>query len=111
MSALLWVLQILLAVMFAFAGGRKLFNEQMQKGLGKGLAIFIGVAEVAGAIGLIAPLATGIVPQLTAIAAAALGVVMILAAGYHIRQGHGTKRATPAVVLLVLTVVVAYGRW
>lgn len=111
MSATLWIVQILAAAFFAFAGGRKLVNEQMQQYLGKRLAIFIGTAEIAGAIGLIAPLATGILPQLTAVAAAALAVVMVLAAGFHVRQGHGIKQAAPALVLLVVTVFVAYGRW
>ena len=111
MSATLWILQVLLAAMFAFVGGKKLVDAQMQQHLGKRLAIFIGAAEVAGAIGLIAPLATGIQPQLTAIAAAALALVMVLAAGYHVRQGHPAKQVAPALVLLVLTAVVAYGRW
>ena len=111
MSIALWILQILAAVFFAFAGGRKLVNAQMQQFLGKRLAIFIGVAEIAGAIGLIVPLATGIVPQLTPIAAAALALVMVLAAAYHIQKGHPAKQAVPAAVLLVVTTVVAYGRW
>jgi hypothetical protein len=111
MSIALWTLQIALAAMFAFAGGRKLANQEMQKHLGKRLAIFIGIAEVAGATGLVAPLATGILPQLTAVAAASLAIVMVLAAAYHLRQGHPTRQAVPAIVLLALTVCVAYGRW
>ena len=46
-------------------------DEEMQAHLGRNLARFIGLAELAGAVGLIAPLAMGILPQLTAIAAAA----------------------------------------
>src|SRR5262249_19812032 len=111
MSALLWVLQILLAATFAFVGGRKLVNTEMQKHLGRNLAIFIGAAEVAGRVGRIAPLGTGSLPQLTAIAAAALAVVMVLAAVYHFREGHGVKHAAPSLALLVLTAFVAYGRW
>jgi hypothetical protein len=111
MSIAVWVLQILTAAFFAFAGGRKLVNAEMQQHLGKRLAIFIGTAEIAGAIGLIAPLATGVLPQLTAIAAAALAVVMILAAGFHLRQGDGIKQTAPALVLLMVTVFVAYARW
>ena len=111
MSITLWTLQILLAAMFAFAGVNKLRSAQMHEHLGKRLAVFIGIAEIAGAIGLVAPLATGILPQLTAIAAVALAVVMALAAAHHFRQGDPAKQAAPALVLLVLTTVVAYGRW
>jgi hypothetical protein len=111
MSFSLWTLQILLAAMFGFAGVNKLVSAQMHQHLGKRLAVFIGVAEIAGAIGLIAPLATGILPRLTALAAAALAVVMILAAGHHLREGHPARQAVPALALLVLTTVVAYGRW
>jgi DoxX-like family len=111
MSITLWIMQILLAAMFAFAGGRKLVSEEAKKHLGRTLAIFIGAAEVAGAIGLIAPLATGILPQLTAVAAVSLAAVMVLAAGYHLRRGDGARQTTPALVLLLLTAFVAYGRW
>jgi hypothetical protein len=111
MSITLWTMQILLAAMFALAGGRKLVSEEAHKHLGRKLAIFIGAAEVAGAIGLVAPLAIGILPQLTALAAASLAVVMVLAAGYHVRKGDGARHTAPALVLLVLTAFVAYGRW
>jgi len=111
MSIMLWTVQILLAGMFVLAGGRKLVSEEAHKHLGRTLAIFIGAAEVAGAIGLIAPLATGTLPQLTALAAVGLAVVMVLAAGYHLRRGDGARQTAPAVVLLVLTAFVAYGRW
>jgi hypothetical protein len=36
---------------------------------------------------------------------------MILAAGFHLRQGDGIKQTAPALVMLVVTVIVAYGRW
>jgi hypothetical protein len=111
MSITLWVLQIVTAAFFAFAGGRKLVNAETQQHLGRPLAIFIGTAEIAGAIGLILPLATGVLPQLTAIAAAALAVVMVLAAGFHIRQRDGIKQTAPALVMLAVTMLVAYGRW
>jgi DoxX-like family len=111
MSMALWTVQILSAGMFVLAGGRKLVSDEAHRHLGYKLAIFIGVAELAGAIGLIAPLATGVLPRLTVLAAVCLALVMVLAAGYHLRQGDGVRRTAPALVLLALTAFVAYGRW
>jgi hypothetical protein len=111
MSTTLWILQGVLAAMFVFAGVNKLVNAEMRKALGRPLAAFIGLSEIVGAIGLIAPLATGVLPQLTAIAAAALALVMVLAAIHHLRRGDPVARVAPALVLLVLTSAVAYGRW
>ena len=51
----------------------------------------IGVAEILGAIGLIVPLLTGIQPWLTWLAAAALALVMLLAAAFHLSRQEGSK--------------------
>lgn len=59
----------------------------------------IGVAELAGAVGLILPMLTGIAPILSPIAGVALGVIMIGAVATHIR------RSEPFIVALVLAVL------
>jgi uncharacterized membrane protein YphA (DoxX/SURF4 family) len=52
------------------------------------LAIFIGIAEFLGGVGLILPAITGIKPKLTPFAAIGLTLVMTLAAVFHIARGE-----------------------
>ena len=71
---------------------------------------FIGVAELSGALGLLLPALTRIRPGLTALAAAALVVVMVLATGYHIVRGEFAS--VPVTILMgVLAAFVAWGRF
>lgn len=74
------------------------------------LVRFIGVSELPGVAGLLLPWALHRVPMLTPAAAAALGVVMVLAARVHIRRRE-YKTAAGNLVLLALCVVVAVGRF
>ena len=76
MKTTLWIVQALLALAFLMAGGMKLFAYERYKamsekngpsGLTRGLTTFIGVAEVAGALGVVLPMATGIAPWLSAL--------------------------------------------
>ncbi len=76
-------------------------------GLTHGLVAFIGTAELAGGLGIVLPMATGITPWLSAWAAVGLSVVMLLAVGYHLSRHE--PPTTPA-FLLVLGVFVALGR-
>ncbi|MEH7122232.1 DoxX family protein [Bacillus sp. JJ1532] len=117
MNIALWAVQVLLGLMFLMAGSTKALTYEKAKASmpwvkdsSKGLVIFIGVAELLGAIGLIVPYATGIVPVLTPIAALALGVVMILAAGFHIKRNEN-KAIGMNLILLALAIFVAIGRW
>lgn len=64
----------------------------------------IGALEGVGALGLILPLALGIVPILSPIAAVGLTLVMVGAVVVHIRRKEGF---TPSLVLLVLSGVSA----
>jgi uncharacterized membrane protein len=117
MNIALWVLQGFLAFAFVMAGSMKAFvYEKFKKQNGqdvpaKGLALFIGLSEIAGAVGLILPWATGVVPVLTPVAASALALVMVLGVGHHLKHGHPFSKAIPALVLLVLSVLVAVGRF
>jgi len=114
----LWVAQALLAAMFLMAGATKLMSgsaELVAMGMGWAenapflLIKFIGLAEVAGGLGLILPAATRIMPQLTKLAAAGLCVIMVLAAGVHIVRGE--FEVVPVnVVLFALAALVVWGR-
>jgi uncharacterized membrane protein len=117
MNIALWVLQGLLAFAFFMAGSMKTFSyEKYKKQAGahapsKNFALFIGLSEIAGAIGLILPWATGVVSILTPVAASALALVMILGVGYHLQHKDPFSKAIPAFVLFVLSAFVAVGRF
>jgi uncharacterized membrane protein len=74
------------------------------------LPLFIGAAEVLGAIGLILPSITRIQPKLTPIAAAGLATVMVLAAASHVMYGDFFM-VLPNTVLVGLAAFVAGGRF
>jgi hypothetical protein len=68
----------------------------------------IGLLEIAGAVGLVVPAVTGILPWLTPLAAACLAVTMVGAAALHLRRGE-TRAITQNVVLGVMSALVAVG--
>jgi uncharacterized membrane protein YphA (DoxX/SURF4 family) len=70
----------------------------------------IGAAEVLGAIGVVLPALTGILPWLTPLAALGLVLTMIGAALTHLRRKEYGNIAMNA-VLLVLATFVAFGRF
>ncbi|MFM7197324.1 MAG: DoxX family protein [Chloroflexota bacterium] len=113
----LWIGQTLLALGMAGAGGMKAMSprEKLLPQM-KWVARFpvwapraIGLAEVAGAIGLVVPWASGIVPVLTPVAAACLLVLMVGAVKVHVDDDEALHGIAPA-VLGALALVVAVGR-
>lgn len=114
MNTILWVLQVLLAVAF-FAHGWLFLAPppeilaQMQF-IPTAFRIFIGVAEVLAAVGLILPGVTRILPWLIPSAAAGLMVVMVSTTILHIARGEVSSAITTAILLVLLTFV-AYMRW
>ncbi|WP_405883805.1 DoxX family protein [Streptomyces sp. NBC_01136] len=118
MNIVLWIVQAVLAVMFAMAGVMK--STQPKDKLAKklpwvadfspGTVRFIGIVEFAGALGLILPAATGIAPVLTPLAATGLAVTMLLAALTHARRKEPSAIGFNA-VLLILAALVALGRF
>jgi hypothetical protein len=118
MNIALWIIQVLLALLFLFAGGTKLIlpidvltsmgpPDQVQL---PGLFIrFIGVCEVLGALGLILPGIFRVKTWLTPLAATGLVIIMIGAAAVSLKLGVGA--ALPPVVVGLLLTFVAYGRW
>ena len=118
MTIFLWILQALLAAMFLMAGTMKA-TQPIDKLAPKlpwvtsyspATVRFIGIAELLGAIGLILPAATGILPILTPIAAVGLAIIMILASVFHLRRKEYSGIAFN-VVLLIVMLVVAVGRF
>jgi len=115
MNALLWVLQVVLAVAFLAHGLMFLFPpaalvEQMNAALPRAFQVFLGVAEVLAAVGLTLPGVTRVYPWLVPCAAAGIMIVMISATMFHIMRGEVSSSIITA-VLLVLATSVAYMRW
>ncbi|WP_232663209.1 DoxX family protein [Pseudonocardia sp. TRM90224] len=117
MGIVVWVLQGLLALVYFAAGVAKLVRPKpalVSAGMGwaddysdagvKG----IGVVEVIGAIGLILPWVTGILPVLTPLAAVGLLVVSVLAVATHVRR---KETIVPPLVLGILALAVAVLRF
>ena len=115
LNVVLWMLQVLLAAAFLAHGWLMLappadmvalMNEQ----IGPNLRIFIGVAEVLAAVGLIAPGVTGILPWVTPLAAAGLMLVTGCAFVLHVYRGEMSSAVTVA-ILFIVAALVAYLRW
>jgi hypothetical protein len=109
----LWFVQIALALVFLCAGGMKLAAPIDALGLPFVLPVvfvrFIGICEIAGALGLILPGALRIRTELTPLAAAGLTTVMVGAAMF-------TPPDQPQLVAVPVTVGllaagVGYARW
>ena len=112
----LWIVQALLAAMFLMVGYMKAFTPIDE--LNKTVAIaaempvlirFIGISELAAGFGLLLPAALRIRPQLTALAAAGLALVMVLAIAFHVMRGEYSAIGTN-IALGILAALVAWGR-
>jgi len=117
MNIALWVVQAVLALAFIAAGSMKVFAYEKYKAMSekngpmdlkRGLVTFIGLSELAGAIGIILPMAANVAPWLSPIAALGLAMVMLLAVFYHLR--YHESPAVPA-GLFALALFVAVGRF
>lgn len=117
MNLAIWIVQGLLAFAFIGAGAVKLFAYEKYKtqsekngrtGVTRGLTTFIGIAEIAGALGIVLPMATNTAPWLTPWAAVGLATIMLLAIVFHLRR---RESPAPAVVLFALAAFVVFGRF
>ena len=118
MNIVLWIIQIVLALLFLFAGGTKLvlpietlqaMGSPNQILLPGWLMRFIGVCEVLGALGLILPGLLRKRPSLTPLAAVGLVILMIGAVALSVAADGVVAGLVPLVVGL-LCAFVAYGR-
>ncbi len=119
LNIVLWIVQVLLALLFIWGGGFKLVMplEKLTAGgpLPGPFLRFIGVAELLGGLGLILPGLLRIKPGLTPLAAAGLVIIMV-GAVYITLTGGGGPNAGPAAALIpavtgLLAAFAAYGRW
>ena len=115
MNIALWVAQGFAALVFVLTGALKLVMPREKLAVKMhwaatwppGRIKLLGLAEVAGAMGLVIPAALHIAPVLTPIAAVCLAVLMLGAVQTH-RRLH--ESVVPALVLVLVCVAIAVGR-
>ena len=104
----LWVLQAILIFMFAVGGLMKLGSAHSmvhmfgQIGAGQWFRYLIGSLELAGAVGLLIPALSGL---------AALGLSALMAGASITNAGIIHTSPLVPLVFLVISVLVAWGRW
>ncbi len=115
LNLVLWSVQVFLALFFLAAGAPKLIGRGLERWTGfaelpRALVVFIGVTEVLGAAGLVLPMATGIVPWLTPLAAVGLAIIVLMATGFHLRADERVN-ALETGLWSSIAAVIAIGRW
>jgi len=119
MDVALWIVAGVLAVVMLTSGLAKAVRPReklVKSGMGwaadfsPNTVKLIGVVEVLGAIGLILPALLDIAPILVPLAATGLAVTMLGAVIVHVRRKEYLAMV-PGVVLLLLALFVAWGRF
>ena len=114
MNIVLWVLQLLVAAAFLAHGLLFLVPPpdiavQMNASMPRWFQLFLGVAEVLAAIGLILPGLTRILPWLVTWAAVGIMLVMVSATIFHLARSEWSS-ALVTFVLLAMATYLAYMR-
>jgi putative oxidoreductase len=113
----LWITQLLLAVVFGMAGWMKATYDLTELAMyvpwspdvPTVLVRFIGISEFLGALALVLPALTRVKPMLTPLAAGLLALAMVLAVVFHLVRGESYAVAMP-LILALLSAFVAWGR-
>ena len=104
----LWVLQVLLALVFAMAGIVKLIGDPAAVemfavvGIGQWFRYLVGALELAGAAGVLIPRLSGL---------AALGLICVMVGATLTNLLVLGASPLPTIILLAVCAVVAWGRW
>lgn len=115
MNIVLWIVQVLLALVFLSHGWLLLsppahLVDQINASLARWFQVSLGTAEVLAAIGIILPGVTRILPRLVVWAAVGMMVVMVSATVWHVVRNEMSSAAI-TLVLLVMATFVAYMRY
>ena len=115
MNVILWNVQIFLALFFLGATIPKLTGRGLERWTGfsnlpRGLVLSIGIGEVLGSAGMVLPMATGILPWLTPLAAMGLAINVLMATGFHVREDERLKAMATALWAAIAGIIVI-GRW
>ena len=117
MNTLIGNAQVLIAFIFFYSGVHKAYFDEVTlvkkgqtgvEGLSKGLIKFIGISEVVGAVGLIAPMILQKYLILMPVAALCLGCIMIPAAIIHFRRNEPVNVLINVVILVTCGWIVFY---
>lgn len=118
MNIALWIAQGLLVAMYLMAGVMKTFQTEKVRptmswtqGRSDAFVRFVGISELLGALGLILPMLTGILPWLTPIAAIGLALIQLLAIFSEHLPRKEYNIIPMNIVLLGLAIFVVFGRW
>src|SRR5581483_5009360 len=116
MNILLWVLQILAALLYGASGVMKVFlfdkisaDVPSFGALPRRAWMALGIVELVCVAGLVVPLALSWRPELTAVAAAVLAVESLVFIAVHVKYRE-TGSIVMSGVLGLLMAFVAYGR-
>jgi len=116
MNTLLWVLQVLAALLYGASGIMKVFMlDEIREGvpsfgaLPREAWMALGIIELVCVVGLIVPAALRWRPGLTAVAAAVLAVESLVFIGVHATYGE-VGSIVMSGVLGLLMAFIAYGR-
>lgn len=114
MTIVLWILQVLLAAVFAAHGWLLLspppeIAVKMNESLPRWFQLFLGAAEVAAAVGLVLPGLTRILPSLVAWAADGIVFILVSATIWHLVRGE-LSAAALTLILGLMAGLVAYQR-
>jgi len=117
LNIFLWIAQVILAGMFFMAGYAKISTsvevaaQQMPwaTDIPEMLFRFIGISEMAGALGLVLPALLRIQPRLTPLTVMGLTAIMFFAAMFHISRGEYAMLGTN-VFLALIAFFVYWGR-
>jgi hypothetical protein len=116
MNIVLWVLQVLTALLYASSGVMKVFMFEKVSGdvqsfgaLPRGAWTMLGIIELLCVVGLILPDVLHWHPKITVLAAAVLALESLVFIGVHVKY-----RETPAIIMCavlgLIMAFIAYGR-
>ncbi len=119
MNTILWIFQIILAMLFLMVGAMKIMQpkEKMAEKMAwvddfsQSQIRGIGMLEILGALGLVLPGLTGILPILAPLSALGLALTMIGAFITHLRRKEIAPTGVINLMLFAVAAFVAYGRW
>ena len=116
MNILLWVMQILAALVYGASGVMKVFMFDQISGdvpsfgaLPREAWMALGIIELLCVVGLIVPAALHWRPRLTVIAATVLAIESLVFIGVHMKYGE-TGSIIMSVALGLFMAFIAYGR-
>ena len=116
MNILLWVLQILAAILYAASGVMKVFQfEKISQqaasfgALPREAWMALGIIELVCTVGLIVPAALRWKPMLTVVAAGVLAMESLVFVWVHVKYGERSAILLSCVLGLVMAFI-AYGR-